>query len=250
MDVVITNGDCFKKIVTCLKDLIKDSVEFSIKEEGFFLQTRDTGKIVFISLMLSNDCFSKYNIEEEFKLPINLSDLNDALKLGKAGDSIALIYKKNTDKLNIKFGNKKTQFNMKLPSTEDFVELEDRDIDYDIKVYTSSGEFQKSIKELSCFGDTCNIKINSEELTITVDGNSGTGEISIDNVEIKFKESEEEQEDQTYSADINISMLNIFSKAGLSNETVLKFKKNSPFCFEYDLDCDSYVKFYIAEKVA
>jgi proliferating cell nuclear antigen len=246
MNIVLKDGDTFRRIINCLKDLITDSGEFILDSNGINMQSTDTSKVVMIDLLLDQEAFSKYELDQdELKLPLNFGNFSDILKLSKSAQ-IGMIHKIDSDKVTLKMSEhatKKVQFNMVL-STVDKDQLELSEIDYNVVVYISATEFQKSIKDLSSFGKKCNLTVCENEITFTVTGDVGNGEISITDAEIEYSETTDETE--SFTGVFNVKYLNLFAKAGLSNEIVIKFGNDVPFCFEYQLEC-GHVRFYLSQ---
>ena len=250
MNIIINDADTFRRIIGCLKDLITDSGEFVFDSRGISMQSTDTSKVVMIDILLEQDAFTKYELQpelgsDELKLGLNFINFNDILKLSKS-TQIGMVYKLESDKITLKLNehnNKKIQFNMVL-STVDKEQLDVQEIDYSVKVYIEVSEFQKSIKDLSSFGKKCNITVSKNEITFSVTGDAGSGEICITDAEIEYSDSVDENEE--FTGVFNTKYLNFFAKAGLSNEIILKFANGVPFCFEYQLEY-GHVKFYLAQ---
>jgi proliferating cell nuclear antigen PCNA len=246
MNIVLKDGDTFRRIINCLKDLITDSGELVFDSRGISMQSTDTAKVVMIDLLLDQGAFNKYDLdEEELKLPFNFVNFSDILKLSKS-TQIGMIYKKDTDKVTLKLNEhntKKVQFNMVL-STVDKEQLEVGEIDYSVKVYIDANELQKSIKDLSPFGKKCIFTISGGEVILSVTGDAGDGEVCISDADIEYSDSTNENEQ--FMGVFSMKYLNFFAKAGLSNEIVMKFANNVPFCFEYQLEY-GFVKFYLSQ---
>lgn len=248
MNVIIKEADVFRKIISCLKDLITDSGEFIFDERGLSMQSTDTSKVVMIDILLEQEGFLKYELEtEELKLPLNFVNFNEILKLSKSAQ-IGMVHKTDSEKVTLKLtehNNKKVQFNMNLV-TVDKEQLEVGEIDYNVSVYVDASEFQKSIKDLSAFGKKCRMTVTGNELTFSVTGDAGDGEICVTDAEIEYSDTTDESKE--FSGIFNVKYLNFFAKAGLSNEIVLKFSDNAPFCFEYQFD-HGYARFYLSQIV-
>jgi len=248
MNIVLKDGDIFRQIINCLKDLITDSGEFVIDRKGISMQSTDTTKVVMIDIFLNQEAFVKYELDpgtEEIKLPLNFVNLHDILKLSKSSQ-IGIVHKLGSEKVTLKLterNNKKVQFNMNL-STVDKEQLEMVEIDYNVKVYLDAHEFQKSIKDLSSFGKKCKISVSNTEVKLAVEGDAGDGEICITDTEIEYSKTTDENEE--FSGLFNTKYLNFFAKTGLSNEIILKFANGIPFCFEYQLEY-GHVKFYLSQ---
>lgn len=245
MNVVIKEGEVFRKLISCLKDLITDSGELIFNENGVYMQSIDTNKVVMIDLELNQDAFEKYELDsEEIKLGLNFVNFSDILKLSKS-THINLIYKKESDKLTVKINEnrKKIQFNMNL-STTNKEELELFDINYDVKIYIELSEFQKSIKDLSSFGKKCRMIVKDNDFTLSVTGDAGEGDICVSDAEIEYSQASNEGEE--YGGIFDVKYLNLFTKAALIDEIILKFGKDVPFCFEYQFEY-GYIRFYLSQ---
>lgn len=248
MNIIIKDADTFKKIISCLKDLITDSANIILDSEGLHIQSTDTTNVVMIDLFMNEDAFIKYELgnQDEIKLGIDFLNLNDILKLSKS-NQICMIYKLESDKLTLKLNenNKKIQFNMSL-SNVDKEQLEVQDIKYEASVYCDVNDFQKYVKDISSFGKKCEIKLNKNELILSINGDIGDGYVCIDDLEINYHDSKNENE--IYGGMYNIKYLNNIIKTGLSNELIINFAKDIPTCFEYQLEY-GHIKFYLSQLV-
>lgn len=253
MNIIIKDADVFRKIINCLKDLITDSGQFIFDYRGISMQSIDTSKVVLIDILLDQEAFDKYEVEpdpnsetKDVRLAFNFENFSNILKLSKS-TKIGIIHKLGDDKVILKLNEhntKKIQFNMALSET-DKEEREVPDMEYPVKVYIDSTEFQKTIKDLSSFGKRCTISVVGNEITFSVKGDAGSGEVCITDAEIEYSDTSDEEE---FSADFNIKYLHFFAKAGLSNEITLKFGKGVPFCFECQLDY-GHVRFFLQQML-
>lgn len=239
MNVIIKNGDLFRKIVGSLKDLLL-SGEFIFDQESVKLQSADSSKVVIVDVFMDINSFDKYSVSETTKLEFNFENLQNVLNLSKS-EQIGLTYKEGADKVSLKLNDnsKKVQFNLLLSST-DKDELDIHEIIYDTKIYVDSSEFRKSIKDLSTFGNKCSISAGVDNMSLAVSGDVGSGEVVIDGLEIEGSGGN--------LGTFGMKYLNLFAKAGLTDEVVLKFAKDMPFCFEYPLQ-HGHVRFYLLPMI-
>jgi len=244
MEIVINDGQLFRKIVSCIKDLTNVS-EFTFDQKGISIQAIDLAHICLIDGLLHVSSFEKMKFQNPdipIKLGFNFENLNNILKLSKT-QTIGITYTKESDKMQFNLSEnikKKINFEMTLTEVEQ-EPLEVTELTHSFIVYLSTEEFQRSMKDLSAFGDTCNIIVTNDNITFIVTGEAGTGKICMDDVEI-------ENIDDTKEIKIafKIKYLSMFAKANLADEVVLKFSNVSPFCCEYKLD-DSHLRFYLAQ---
>ena len=104
-----------------------------------------------------------------------------------------------------------------------------------------SSEFQRIVRDLATIGDTVQITLNSEGITFAVEGNNGSGNITISNngdgekdSTVKIKAEEE------FVQKFTLRYLNNFAKASaLAPMVALKLAADQPLAVEYRMTVDS-----------
>ena len=247
MELTINDGVFFRKLVTSVKDLT-NLTEFTFdSENGMTVQAMDIAHICMIDISLPPDFFETFNIDESpLKLGINFENLNNILKLSGKNSNINLVYQADhTDKLFINITEKKRkniEFEMKLVVVEqDSIVVPE--LIHDLIVYLDTDEFQKTIKDMSCFGENCTISVTQDDVTFSVSGEAGTGKVTISDAEIETTNEEIDGIKLTFST----KYLAEFAKANLSGQVALKLSNTVPFCCEYQLEF-GHVKFYLGQK--
>jgi proliferating cell nuclear antigen len=241
MDIVINDGSFFRKLVSCIKELT-NLTEFTFDQRGISVQAMDDAHVCLIDILLPADSFEKFVVSRPINLGFNFENFNNILKLSK-NSSIGISYKEGNDKILINVSehiHKKIEFEMTLTDiVQEGVQI--NELEHQFKVYIDTDEFQKSIKDLSAFGDKCTIIVNADSITFKVTGKAGTGKICIDDAEIELDDETDEIK-QTFAT----KYLALFAKANLSDQVSLKFSKTTPFCCEYTVD-DGHVCFYLGQ---
>jgi proliferating cell nuclear antigen PCNA len=166
---------------------------------------------------------------------------SDIISLEKKDDSLLMKTTDNGKRISVKMALVESELEQSL-NNNPF-----ENIVYDTVVYIDCSEFQKSIKDLSHFGEKCLISIGEDIVIFKSHGKKGSGEIVINDVEIEHERTNGERtnrEEPDYL--FSIKYLNIFSKAGLNNEIIMRLSKGNPLCFEYQLESGS-LRFYMPE---
>lgn len=247
MDIAISNGNEFRRIINCLKELITDGGTFKFDSTGMSMCSQDTAKVVLIDILFEPESFLKYVFEvqdQELVLSFNFEHFHNAMKITKS-NRIGMIYRpKKNDILSLNLsevGDKKNyKFDMKLVNSEK-PEMENREFEYDHIVYAEVNEFQQIIKNVSSFGERTKFVVTKNSMSIIVDGSTGTCDINCSDLEIVSVPDAVD-----YEGNFNIKYLIMFIKAAVSGEFALKFKKGVPFCFEHKLE-HGHARFYICE---
>lgn len=126
------------------------------------------------------------------------------------------------------------------------------DAQYSCSVRMPSREFQRIIRDLQVFGDTCTIKISKEGIKFGVTGAIGTG-----NILLRANAAEEKEEDRVIidmeePVELNFALryLNFFTKASpLSGVVTLSMSADMPIVVEYGIGDNGHVRFFLAPKL-
>jgi len=247
MDITIIDGDVFRQIFNCLKNLISDEGAVSFTKKGIIIKTIDTKSIILINVEISNKIYQIVKLEDNIKLFFSFDDFYNMIKL--SDDDIKLKHSTNENSLVIKMTNKNKKMNFKLPLNDiEKEDYEDIDIDYKYFISIDINEFNDIIKNVGLFSKKCKIKVKNQ-IVYFYTGDKDMGGYEIEDVEIDFPENEKEMDFGNYS----IGMLSVFSKISNSGKVIIKFLDNvSPACFQYVIkgkDSVSSANFYLAQMV-
>ena len=126
------------------------------------------------------------------------------------------------------------------------------DAQYSCSVRMPSREFQRIIRDLQVFGDTCTIKISKEGIKFGVTGAIGTGNILLRANAAPEKEEDRVIIDMEEPAELNFALryLNFFTKASpLSGVVTLSMNADMPIVVEYGIGDNGHVRFFLAPKL-
>ena len=147
-------------------------------------------------------------------------------------------------------GEYKTEINMATFVNEKYITdiPEDR---FDSFIYIPSKRLYETIKIISTFNNTINIKLNSKKLVFHIDR-------ELFDVTYEFQTLYNYEKEKQYFVQINkdieipISSQNILKVLecyNLSDHIILCISEDKPVLFYYELDNRSYLKFYVLKKL-
>lgn len=126
------------------------------------------------------------------------------------------------------------------------------DAQYSCSVRMPSREFQRIVRDLQVFGDTCTIRISKEGIRFGVSGAIGSG-----NVLLRANAATEREEDRVVidmeePAELSFALryLNFFTKATpLSGVVNLSMSAEMPIVVDYPIGDSGHVRFFLAPKL-
>lgn len=181
LEARLTEAGLLKRIVDAIKDLVTDcSFEFS--DEGMKMQAMDSSHVSLCALQLDRDAFESFRCDRAIPLGLSLASLSKILKCARDDDTLTMKAGEQKDILTLMFENKSQDkimdFNIKLMEIEEEA-LGIPDQKYDARVEMASGEFAKTIRDLSQLGDSCSIGCTKEGVKFSVDGEIGAANVTI-----------------------------------------------------------------------
>jgi len=123
--------------------------------------------------------------------------------------------------------------------------------DYKSVVKTSSPEFQKICSNLTTWGDTVVIKTSKDDVTFSVSGEIGSG-----NIKLKPHAADDEEGgtaiDLTEAVTLTFALRKLvaFTKAtSLSSSVTISLSPDIPLAVEYTIEQMGYIRYYLAPKI-
>ena len=119
--------------------------------------------------------------------------------------------------------------------------------DTDVELIMTSKSFHELINQFQNFDENLSLHFTEEEVSMFSDGIYGLMKVNINLDDVtEYSVVEDLDIKQTYSLKY-IAMMCLFNK--LSDEFNMTFSEDKPMTGRYDLDDESFVKFYLATKV-
>jgi proliferating cell nuclear antigen len=97
----LDNSRILKGIVETLASII-DETEFRVTPKEFTISAMDPSRICLLKLTIKKDNFDDYTCDKEYKVGLNLDDLDKILKRSSASDAIELDFNEEDQKIKIK----------------------------------------------------------------------------------------------------------------------------------------------------
>lgn len=123
----------------------------------------DSSHVSLCAIVLKQEGFDNYRCDKPFALGVNTPNLSKILKCAANDDVVTLKCEEETDTLTLVFESAKndrvSDFDFKLMDIES-EHLGIPDTEYKCTVRLPSGEFQRIIRDISIFGDTCTIAVS------------------------------------------------------------------------------------------
>jgi len=121
-------------------------------------QAMDSSHVSLCAVTLKSEGFNSFRCDKPFTLGVNTPNLSKVLKCAGNEDVVTLKCEESTDNLLLVFESPSqdriSDFEFKLMDI-DSEHLGIPDTEYKCTVRMPSGEFQRIIRDISIFGDTC-----------------------------------------------------------------------------------------------
>ncbi|WP_297535325.1 DNA polymerase sliding clamp [Thermococcus sp.] len=244
-EVVFDGAKEFADIIATASNLI-DEAAFKFTEEGISMRAMDPSRVVLIDLNLPQSIFSKYEVEEEETIGVNMDQFKKVLKRGKAKDT--LILRKGEDNfLEVTFeGTARRTFRLPLIDVEE-LELELPELPFTAKVVVLGEVLKEAVKDASLVSDAIKFIATENEFIMKAEGETNEVEIRLTLEDEGLLDLEVKEE--TKSA-YGISYLSDMIKGiGKADEVILNFGNEMPLQMEYPIRDEGRLVFLLAPRV-
>ena len=180
-ECTLPNGELFKKIVIALSDLVEQG-NFMVDSNMISFQGMDSSHVSLVALQLTESGFVNYRCDNDQCLGIQFSSLNKILKCMTSKDSLSIQASNDGDIINFIFESSDqkrfSNFELKLNDI-DQEQLGIPETEYATTIKMPSSEFQRICRDLSAIGDTVTISATKEGVKFSVNGDIGSGDMTI-----------------------------------------------------------------------
>eukprot|EP01038_Epipyxis_sp_PR26KG_P008201 gene8201-11093_t len=250
----ILQGSILKKIIEAIRELVVDA-NFDCNERGISLQAMDSSHVSLCALVLKSEGFDFFRCDKPFAMGINTPNLAKILKCAGNEDVITLKCEEASDNLKLVFEtasqDRISEFEFKLMEIES-EHLGIPETEYKCNIRMPAAEFQRIIRDINVFGDTCTISVTKEGIRFSASGDLGTGNIMLKHNTAVDKEDEAVVIDMQEPVSLNFALryLNLFAKATSLGPTVtLSMSPDIPVVVEYPIGDMGHVRYYLAPKI-
>lgn len=243
MYLELRDSNSFKRWVEAINVLV-DEAAFAINENGMSLKATDPSNISMVSFSLDSKAFSKFEVEENVKIGVDLDYLNQISKRAKPEDTVVLKLDDKKANLLIEFGGKSAR-HFKIPlldiSGQDIPALK---IDFDVEVECSAELIQDAVKDAALVCSHITVGADSDKLYLKA--NSSKGQLNTEilrsdlNV-LDVKNSAEAMFPLDYLTDI-------IKTAGFDTLLSISLKVDAPIKVAYKIG-DASLTYYLAPRM-
>jgi len=182
-----TKADTLKELVTIVSTLV-DEAKFSIDPDGLSLRAVDPAHVAMVDLRLGKDAFENYSAEES-DLGVDVSKLDQFLRLAKSGEMVDLIHDEDKRRLNVTFGN--TTKKMSLIDTTGMSEPKVPNLSLPAKVSLKIDEMAQGIKASESVSDHIALTATPEYFEIVCEGDTDQVQMKLSKDQLQELEVEE-----------------------------------------------------------
>ncbi len=180
-ECTLASGELFRKIVSALSELVEQG-NFMVDGNMVSFQGMDSSHVSLVSLQLTESGFEQYRCDSDQCLGIQFSALSKILKCMTSKDSLSIQAQSDGDVVNFIFESmdqkRYSNFELKLNDI-DQEQLGIPDTEYDTIIEMPSAEFQRICRDLAAIGDTVTISATKQGVKFSVDGDIGSGDMTI-----------------------------------------------------------------------
>ena len=245
-----------KKILEAIRELV-EVANFDCSANGLQVQAMDTSHVTLVALSLFAAGFQDYRCDRQMLLGIKIASMSRILKCANNEDQMLLRAEDGADEISFMFESAKRErmsvFDMKLMEIEsDPLAIPEQK--YSCVVSLPAVEFQRICRDLQTFGDYVDISVTKGDVTFSVYGESGNGQVrlsSTQSVDAKPDESTTIFCETPLSLSFALRFLCLFTKATpLSSTVTLSMVSNEvPLVVEYPISNDKgSIRYYLAPK--
>ncbi|KAL8626898.1 hypothetical protein Q9189_007410, partial [Teloschistes chrysophthalmus] len=255
LEARLEQAQLLKKVVDAIKDLVQDC-NFDCNDSGIALQAMDNSHVALVSMMLKAESFSPFRCDRNIALGINLSSLMKVLRCAQNDDILTLKAEDSPDVVNLVFetsdSDRMSVYDIKLMDI-DQEHLGIPDTEYAASISMPSAEFQRICRDLMALSESVAIEATKDGVKFSCTGDIGNGAVTlrshtdVENPEKNVEISLSEPVALTFSLKY---LVNFCKASGLSGTVKLCLSNEVPLLVEYSLASNSYLRFYLAPKIA
>ncbi len=244
MKLVVQDAPALKSAIDSIVCLVEEG-QFELGKNGLNLKAMDPSQISMVSFRMPKEAFVEYNVPEEMKLGVDISQLANVLSRGKKGERAELSIEEG--RLVVRFTGEKHKRTFKVPliETGDRVQKEPK-IEFSNFANIKADAIKETLKDAKLISSHVRLQLTPEQFVVDVRGENG-------DVKAEFeKGSEEISEIHTKTgarATFPLQYLEDMVRATSSASTVkINLETDRPLKLEYDIE-GAHVIYYLAPRI-
>lgn len=215
---------------------------FNITKEGIALKAMDPSSISMVSFFMPSKAFSKFTIDKNTSIGINLENLGKILS--RTREDEALVMKDSDSKLSMEFIGpvSRRRYKLQMIDVKKSAEKEPN-VEFDANVEISGDPLKDILKDASLLSSYISFKAVKDQFTTSAHGDSGELE------ELHSKDGNiVKKVDATKNADavFNLEFLeNMVRSCPTGNSVAIAMKSNEPLKLSYNIG-ESSISYFLA----
>lgn len=163
---VLDEPDLLKDSISAVSNLLNEGV-FKLSKNGIELSAMDPANVAMVELKLLSSAFRSFEVEKDFEISVNITDLTSVLRRAKATDSIAVELKDNV--LNLEFsGDLRRSFDIPLLDLKQ--ESKTPNLEFPAEVEMKSAVIEESISDAEIVSDVIVLEADPDSFVIRAEG--------------------------------------------------------------------------------
>lgn len=240
-EIKLDNAKYWRDCISAVGALVDEGL-FNITKEGISLKAMDPSSISMVSFFMPAKAFSKFTIDKNTGIGINLENLGKILS--RTREDEALVMKDSDSKLSMEFigPGSRRRYKLQMIDVKKSVEKEPN-VEFDANVELSGDPLKDILKDASLLSSYISFKAAKDQFTTSAHGDSGELE------ELHSKDGAVVRKiDAGKNADavFNLEFLeNMVKSCPLGNSVSISMKSNEPLRLSYKIG-DADLSYFLA----
>ncbi|MFX0020636.1 MAG: proliferating cell nuclear antigen (pcna) [Promethearchaeota archaeon] len=243
-------------IIETLASFIEES-EFKVSPKEFEITAFDDSMVSLLKFSMKKEDFDDYNCSKEFKISLNLDDLDKILKRSATDDTIEVEFQESEQKIKIKMKKRDSKrvrtFSLSLLDTDkQEVSIDNlQKIEYFVNWVMSPPDFTpdllvEAIKDAEIYSDILNVKADEKNGLVF----NSTGQIGEMEYNIELDDLPEKKIEETEMGAYSITFLKkILKLASITEKLEIFLKTDYPLKMIFTLINGGILNYFLAPRV-
>ena len=185
--IVLADVKEFRDSISIISELVTEA-DIKLTKEGIELMAMDSANVAMVIWKMSKEKCTEFEITEEQKIGIRLTDLKTILKRAGKDDIIKMEFGEKV-KINM-MGKQKKQFTLPiLDRYDDGKEVKEPELKFEAKVTIPAKDFTEAIGDIDIIADTCSFVVKDKKFTIIGTGDSMNTSVAFGDIKIETEKN-------------------------------------------------------------
>jgi len=245
MKLVLAEPKYFKDSISIISELVTEA-KFKVNKNGLELVAMDPANVAMVIFRMLSSCFTKYEVDEETELSINLNNLKQILKRAK-GEDVLTLETTEDNKLKIQMKSSTTR-SFSIPT----LEIEDKEqkvpeLVFPISVEMAASQLSESIEDVSVVAESVTFLGDKNQILVKAEGDLSKAFIEMKSDEHTIIKTDS---DDKFKAKFSLEYLKKMVSGGkLSDKVLVYFNTDYPLKLEYKIIDRLALTFILAPRV-